>query len=66
MDISENGINSEQNEHSPTSNSLKYLPSWPPLNMEFQELVYSIPEIGGGKWLCSHKKHIICKVHMES
>lgn len=59
MDISENEISLEQNEYSSTSNSLKYLPSWPPLNMEFQELVYSIPEIGGGKWLCSYKIHFI-------
>lgn len=30
--------------------SLKYLPHWPPVNIEFQDLVYTVPDISG-KWI---------------
>lgn len=33
--------------HSSSSTNLKYLPHWPPVNIEFQDLVYSVPDLNG-------------------
>lgn len=30
-----------------TPKGLKYLPHWPPVNIEFQDLVYTVPDISG-------------------
>lgn len=46
ISVEEHLLNEQQ--HS-GSNSLKYLPNWPSVNIEFQDLIYTIPEIGGGK-----------------
>lgn len=37
---------------------LKYLPNWPAVNIEFQDLVYTIPDIGG-EFVIANKKIII-------
>lgn len=34
----------------PSNNAgLKYLPHWPPVNLEFQDVVYTVPELNKGK-----------------
>lgn len=38
---------------------LKYLPNWPAVNIEFQDLVYTIPDIGGEFVIANEKKKII-------
>lgn len=32
---------------SSSTTNLKYLPHWPPVNIEFQDLVYTVPDISG-------------------
>lgn len=32
---------------SSSATNLKYLPHWPPVNIEFQDLVYTVPDITG-------------------
>lgn len=29
------------------ANTLKYLPRWPPVNIEFQDVVYTVPDLSG-------------------
>lgn len=29
------------------ANGLKYLPKWPPVNIDFQDVTYSVPDLGG-------------------
>lgn len=33
------------------SKALKYLPHWPAVNIEFQDLVYTVPDLNG-EWKC--------------
>lgn len=38
---------------------LKYLPHWPAVNIEFQDIVYTVPDISGMCFLfCSKKKKL--------
>lgn len=30
-----------------SGNGLKYLPKWPPVNIDFQDVTYSVPDLAG-------------------
>lgn len=39
------------------SNNLKHLPHWPPVNIEFQDILYSVPDILGN--FCYYYFHTV-------
>lgn len=39
-------VDSDQQSHG-AAKGLKYLPHWPAVNIEFQDLVYTVPDISG-------------------
>lgn len=49
MQSSSEEISVESSEHyeKDTAKGLKYLPRWPAVNIEFQDLVYTVPDISG-------------------
>lgn len=47
MQYSSDEISVDSNHQKHDSRGLKYLPHWPAVNIEFQDLVYTVPDISG-------------------
>lgn len=47
MDNSSDGISIESDPSKGSNPGLKYVTHWPPVNIEFQDLVYSVPDMQG-------------------
>lgn len=47
MQYSSDEISVDSDYQKNDSRSLKYLPHWPAVNIEFQDLVYTVPDISG-------------------
>lgn len=47
MQYSSDEISVDSDHQKNDSRGLKYLPAWPAVNIEFQDLVYTVPDISG-------------------
>lgn len=58
MDNSSDEISIESDPSKGSHPGLKYVTHWPPVNIEFQDLVYSVPDIQGKGHRCTGQSHI--------
>lgn len=47
MQYSSDEISVDSDHRDDGSKALKYLPNWPSVNIEFQDLMYTVPDISG-------------------
>lgn len=56
-DINAIGVDTpEKSEHGfvpAANNGLKYLPRWPPVNLDFRDLTYEVSDVDKGKQTCT-------------
>lgn len=45
--MDEISLDDQFNKQNKCNSGLKHLPRWPPVNIKFEDLVYTVPEKGG-------------------